>query len=130
MSDPYANIGAYIQYMAVSVGYSVDMNNIIGHHPANHQKIEYTFNCARFNIEGHIWKNTGGTYVRTFGKYNNGHLIKRFFEGVKLKEMEVYGFRGDAGHDYGTIETKGYRKLIVEGKDGKPEIIDNPKWEK
>ena len=92
MSDPYANIGAYIQYMAVSVGYSVDMNNIIGHHPANHQKIEYTFNCARFNIEGHIWKNTGGTYVRTFGKYNNGHLIKRFFEGVKLKEMEVYGY--------------------------------------
>ena len=92
MSDPYANIGAYIQYMAVSVGYSVDMNNIIGHHPANHQKIEYTFNCARFNREGHIWKNTGGTYVRTFGKYNNGHLIKRFFEGVKLKEMEVYGY--------------------------------------
>lgn len=36
-------------------------------------------------------------------------------------------FRADAGHDYGTIETKGYRKLIIE-KDGKPTIIDNPKW--
>lgn len=36
-------------------------------------------------------------------------------------------FRGDAGHDYGTIETKGYRKLLVE-RDGKPTIIDNPKW--
>ena len=23
-------------------------------------------------------------------------------------------YRGDAGHDYGTIETKGYRKLLVE----------------
>lgn len=41
--------------------------------------------------------------------------------------VTVFYFRGDAGHDYGTIETKGYRKLIVE-KDGKPEIIDNPKW--
>lgn len=41
--------------------------------------------------------------------------------------VTVFCFRGDAGHDYGTIETKGYRKLIVE-KDGKPEIIDNPKW--
>lgn len=41
--------------------------------------------------------------------------------------VTVFCFRGDAGHDYGTIETKGYRKLIV-GKDGKPEIIDNPKW--
>ena len=36
-------------------------------------------------------------------------------------------FRADAGHDYKTIETKGFRKLIIE-KDGKPTIIDNPKW--
>lgn len=36
-------------------------------------------------------------------------------------------FRADAGHDYGTIETKGYRKLLVE-RDGKPVAIDNPKW--
>ncbi|WP_010270797.1 glucose-6-phosphate isomerase [Paenibacillus senegalensis] len=41
--------------------------------------------------------------------------------------VTFYAFRADAGHDYGTIETKGYRKLVVE-KDGKPEIIDNPKW--
>ncbi|MDR0362187.1 MAG: glucose-6-phosphate isomerase [Planctomycetota bacterium] len=36
-------------------------------------------------------------------------------------------FRGDAGHDYGTIERKGFRKLMVE-RDGKPAVIDNPKW--
>jgi len=41
--------------------------------------------------------------------------------------ITFFVFRADAGHDYGTIETKGYRKLIVE-KDGKAEIIDNPKW--
>lgn len=41
--------------------------------------------------------------------------------------VTFFCFRGDAGHDYGTIETKGYRKLLVE-KDGKVEIIDNPKW--
>lgn len=42
--------------------------------------------------------------------------------------ITFFTFRGDAGHDYGTIELKGYRRLIVEGKDGKPEIIENPKW--
>ncbi len=41
--------------------------------------------------------------------------------------VTFFCFRGDAGHDYGAIETKGYRKLLVE-KDGKAEIIDNPKW--
>ena len=41
--------------------------------------------------------------------------------------ITFFAFRGDAGHDYGTIETKGFRKLIVKRKD-KPEIIDNPRW--
>lgn len=41
--------------------------------------------------------------------------------------MTFFCFRADAGHDYATIETKGFRKLVVE-KNGKPEIIDNPKW--
>lgn len=42
--------------------------------------------------------------------------------------VTFFVFRGDAGHDYGTIEQKGYRRLIVEGADGKPEIIENPRW--
>ena len=41
--------------------------------------------------------------------------------------VTFFVFRADAGHDYGTIETKGYRKLIVDNA-GKTEIIDNPKW--
>lgn len=41
--------------------------------------------------------------------------------------VTFFVFRADAGHDYGTIETKGYRKLVVE-KGGEAEIIDNPKW--
>lgn len=43
------------------------------------------------------------------------------------KLVVFWTFQGDAGHDYGTIETKGYHKLIVE-KDGRPIVIDNPKW--
>ena len=41
--------------------------------------------------------------------------------------VTFFAFRGDAGHDYGTIEEKGYRKLIV-CEDGCVRIIDNPKW--
>ena len=40
---------------------------------------------------------------------------------------QFFTFRSDAGHDYGTIETKGFRKLAVE-RNGGYEIIDNPKW--
>lgn len=41
--------------------------------------------------------------------------------------ITFYAFRADAGHDYGTIETAGFRKLIVE-RNGKPTIIDSPRW--
>ena len=41
--------------------------------------------------------------------------------------VTFFCFRGDAGHDYGTIETKGYRKLLIE-RGGAVQIIDNPKW--
>ena len=41
--------------------------------------------------------------------------------------ITFFVFRADAGHDYGTIETKGYRKLLVE-QNGEPAVIDNPNW--
>lgn len=41
--------------------------------------------------------------------------------------VSFFAFRGDAGHDYGTIETRGFRKLVVE-RAGQPAIVDNPSW--
>lgn len=41
--------------------------------------------------------------------------------------VTFFCFRADAGHDYKTIETKGFRKVVVQ-KNGKPEICDNPRW--
>lgn len=32
-----------------------------------------------------------------------------------------------AGHDYGTIEQRGFRKLVVH-REGGPRTIDNPNW--
>ena len=41
--------------------------------------------------------------------------------------ITLFVYPGDAGHDYGTIETKGFRKLILD-VDGKPVIVDNSRW--
>jgi glucose-6-phosphate isomerase, archaeal len=37
-------------------------------------------------------------------------------------------YPGNAGHDYGTIEKQGFRKLILE-QGGSALIADNPRWE-
>ena len=41
--------------------------------------------------------------------------------------ISFFAFRADAGHDYKTIESKGFRKLVIE-REGKPIIINNPNW--
>ncbi len=41
--------------------------------------------------------------------------------------VTFFVYPGNAGHDYGSIEKQGFRKLILE-KDGSPQIVDNPSW--
>lgn len=42
--------------------------------------------------------------------------------------ITFFVFRGDAGHDYATIEKNSFRKCLVE-KNGEPTVIDNPRWQ-
>ena len=37
-------------------------------------------------------------------------------------------YPANAGHDYGTIEEQGFRKLVVE-RDSRLQIVDNPRWQ-
>lgn len=41
--------------------------------------------------------------------------------------VTFFVYPGHAGHDYGSIEKQGFRKLVVE-RDAHPQILDNPRW--
>jgi glucose-6-phosphate isomerase len=41
--------------------------------------------------------------------------------------VTFFVYPGHAGHDYGTIEKQGFRKLVLDGAGG-IEIVDNPRW--
>lgn len=47
--------------------------------------------------------------------------------GASEDLVTFFVYPGHAGHDYGTIEAQGFRKLVVE-ENGHPKIIDNPRW--
>ncbi|WP_368901195.1 glucose-6-phosphate isomerase [Oceanobacillus oncorhynchi] len=76
------------------------------------------------NPEGD-WK--AGEFKPGNAVYTPGRYAHRSINTGDEPLVTFFAFRADAGHDYGTIETKGFRKLMVE-RDGKPEIIDNPNW--
>jgi glucose-6-phosphate isomerase len=42
--------------------------------------------------------------------------------------ITFFAYPGNAGHDYGTIETQGYRKLVLH-QGGKAVLVDNPRWQ-
>jgi glucose-6-phosphate isomerase len=64
-----------------------------------------------------------GSAVYVPGRY--AHRSINVHSTEKLVTFFIYP--ADAGHDYGTIEEKGYRKLLVD-RGGVPMITDNPKW--
>lgn len=41
--------------------------------------------------------------------------------------VTFFVYPGNAGHDYGSIEIQGFRKLVVE-ENNAPTIVDNPRW--
>jgi len=43
--------------------------------------------------------------------------------------VTFFCFRADAGHDYKTIASWGFRHLVVKTNDG-PVVIENPRWKK
>ncbi|MCH5233322.1 MAG: DUF4421 domain-containing protein [Muribaculaceae bacterium] len=88
-SDVYANLGAYLQYMAVSVGLSYDIEKLFKKKEPAHKKFEFGFICALFNADLYYHENKGGVNIRRFGDFKAGKLIKEYFPGV---EMSTFGF--------------------------------------
>jgi glucose-6-phosphate isomerase len=41
--------------------------------------------------------------------------------------VTLFVYPGHAGHDYGTIEQQGFRKLVIK-TNGQPQVVDNPAW--
>ena len=76
-------------------------------------------------------------------KKNGDYVIEEMYPGRAVYVPGYYAHRsinigdeplislpvypGDAGHDYGTIEKKGFKHLVVE-ENGKPSIIENPNF--
>lgn len=103
LSNLYSNIGGYIQYMAVSVGTTYDIGRFFSNDPIKHKKWEFGFNCALFNAEIYYHENTGGTYLRKFGKYKDGKIFKMNFPGVELYNLgiEAYYFFNNKRYSQG-----------------------------
>lgn len=120
LSEFNSNIGPYIQYMAVSIGYSWNLNHMIGGKPIKHKRTQFGFNCARFDASLYYAENKGGTYLRSLGNYKNGKLIKEYFPGLELTTFGVdliyffnnHRYSHGAAYNYSRIQKKSAGSII------------------
>ncbi len=98
-----------------------------------HTRLETSEVYYTLSGEGYmVMENPEGDMIEIPLKKNESVYVPRRYAHRTVNTGSVplillFVFDADAGHNYGTIETKGYHKMIVE-RDGKPAVVDNLKW--
>lgn len=86
ISDPSTSVGAYLTYLAVSVGYDINVSRIFGGVEQARSRYKFAFKCALFGAEMYIENNDVGTEIKRFG---NLHHLNIPFEGIKTSGWGV-----------------------------------------
>ena len=90
-SNLVSNIGVTLSFMAVSVGYSLGVSNLI-HGGKLSDKIDFSFTCARFTADAYYWENNNtinATY-RIKNLDNVRHKARQ--SGVSRKAMGLTAY--------------------------------------
>lgn len=96
ISDVYSDIGAHLSFMAVSLGYDFNANELIGDPVANRTNFEFNFTCALFAANYQRSSTNGGAHVTKFGRFKppGGGKLNFKFDGVSESSTvwDVYYF--------------------------------------
>lgn len=92
-SDLYTDAGAYLSFMAVSVGYMFNVNQLLGI-PTNRHTFNLDFTCSRFSGNYSQQSSSGGSTITRFGDYKNGEHIHHKFNDIKIQSTsgDLYYF--------------------------------------
>ncbi len=129
-SGAASNLGLYLSFMAVSVGYSIDVDRISGAKGTS-EMIEFSFTCARFTAEAHKTTNTGrmrarvkleggdwrrGSDLDALQRKSMGVSATYFFNNRKYAQAAAYCFskfqRRSAGSALAGFSINNYDFLI------------------
>lgn len=89
-SDPSTSLGLYLTYMAVSIGYDMNISKIFGGVDRSRQRLRMGFSCSLFTAEAYMSKNDVGATLKRFGN-DHPHIP---FRGINNESwgLDVYYF--------------------------------------
>lgn len=86
-----SNIGLSLSFMAVSVGYSIGVSNLI-HGGKVSNKVDFSFTCARFAADAYYWENNNDINITYKIKDAGDGLHKLRQSGISRKAMGVTAY--------------------------------------
>lgn len=105
ISRPSTSIGVHLTYLAVSVGYDINLSSFIHGVKEARQRYQFGFNCALFAAEAYRETNDVGTRLTRFGPmkhldipYNGMHSSSwgidayYFFNNKRYSQAAAFGF--------------------------------------
>ena len=90
-SNLVSNIGLSLSFMAVSIGYSLSVSNLI-HGGKLSNKVNFSFTCARFAADAYYWENNNDINVTYKIKAAGDGLHKLKQPGVSRKAMGLTAY--------------------------------------
>lgn len=90
-SNLVSNIGVSLSFMAVSVGYSINVSNLV-HGGKVSNKVDFSFTCARFTADAFYWENKNETNVIYTDKTIDDDRHKFRQSGITRKAMGLTAY--------------------------------------
>ena len=120
MSDPTTTVGLHLNYMALSVGYDLNIGKFFGGGESRKQ-FNFQFNCSLFSVDYYYMTNNIGSTITRVGPTGNSEKVDVGFNGINNKYwgIDTYYFFNHknysqaAAFSFGKVQVKSSGSLYA-----------------
>lgn len=108
-SDLNSSMGVYLSYLAVSLGYDINVGKIFGGTETLRRKFDFGFNCALFAAQLYWITNNVGTDIKSYGYSSNLQRCNIPFKGINntIFGVDAYYFLNHSRYSHAAAFTYG-----------------------
>ncbi|MDE6008612.1 MAG: DUF4421 domain-containing protein [Muribaculaceae bacterium] len=89
VSEPCSSLGFWLTYMAVSVGYDINLSKYFTGNSNNRKRFDFQFNCSLFAAELYLISNDVGTTITRFGTGDDSYRVDIPFYGINTRTLTL-----------------------------------------
>lgn len=111
VSDWSTSSGFWLSYLAVSVGYDMNVSKYFGGSDKVRKRFNFKFNCALFGADFYWISNDVGTRIREFGPKNDMEKMDLPFDGINTTVFGVDSYYIVNNKRYSRASAFNYSKI-------------------